>query len=316
MNLTTETLKQMAAQVVAGTNAGLHTMSEGIAKVACEQDMNTEQVKRLVEAGNQIAYLSKMASASDRTFEFQTANYDDVIGIITTAPGVEKQASEYKPSPLSIVLSKPMEKKASAPEPTVNQKDALVAVRAECSGLVKQAQDLSMQREAAMYDIVMQAQELRRDPEVLEKIAFVTDNDPAQYADLCHLVLGHVKAASRFKSFPAGDVLNVKSLQESVSQGRSLLEKTKETEANLDKVASVLSEHTGMSKEAFIGAAVRAVPAALRAVGAIGRAVSPGAKKIAKSVGAVGTLGMAGMEVAEVSRGARPNNDVWKSLHG
>lgn len=309
MNLTTEALKQMAAQVVAGANAGVHTMSEGIAKIACDQDMNVEQVKRLVEAGNQIAYLSKMASADDRTFEFQTANYDDVIGIIT-APGVEKQASAYKPSPLSIVLTKPMEKKASAPvEPQMDPKDMLVALRAECSKLVKQAQDLHMAQQDSMVELIKQAEQLRRDQNVLEKIAFVSKDDPSQYAELCHLVLGHVKAASRVRSFPAGDVLNVKSLQESVSQSRDLVAKTKETEATLDKVASVLSQHTGMTKEAFIGPA-------LRAAGALKKVISPGAARAAKAVGGVGTLGMAGMEVAQISQGARPNNDVWKSLHG
>ena len=310
MNLTTETLKQMAAQVVAGANAGVHTMSEGIAKIACDQDMNVEQVKRLVEAGNQIAYLSKMASADDRTFEFQTANYDDVISIITAAPGVEKQASAYKPSPLAIVLTKPMEKKASAPvEPQMDQKDMLVALRAECSKLVKQAQDLYMAQQDSMVDLIKQAEQLRRDQDVMEKIAFVAKDDPSQYAELCHLVLGHVKAASRVRSFPAGDVLNVKSLQESVSQSRDLVAKTKETEATLDKVASVLSQHTGMTKEAFIGPA-------LRAAGALKRVISPGVARTAKAVGGVGTLGMAGMEVAQISQGARPNNDVWKSLHG
>lgn len=310
MNLTTETLKQLAATVVAGANAGVHTMSEGIAKVACDQDMNTEQVKRLVEAGNQIAYLSKMASANDRTFEFQTANYDDVISIITTAPGVEKQASAYKPSPMAIMLNKPMEKKASAPvtaEPSV--KEQITALHAECNKLVKQAQELRMNQDHQMVSIVSQAEQLRRDKDVLEKIAFVTDGDPNQYAELCHLVLGHVKAASRYRSFPAGDVLNVKSLQESVSQSRALVDKTKETEATIEKVASVLSQHTGMTKEAFIGPA-------LRAAGALKKVITPGVSRTAKAVGGVGTLGMAGMEVAQISQGSRPNNDVWKSLHG
>lgn len=91
--------------------------------------------------------------------------------------------------------------------------------------------------------------------------------------------------------------MNVKSLQESVSQSREPGGQDKETEATLDKVASVLS-HRNDQKERRSSDLLYELPIALKKV------VSPGVTCAIKAMGGVGTLGVAGMEVAQISQGA------------
>ena len=56
MNLTVEALKHLAAGAVAEFNCKGTPLNEGIMKIASENQFNPEQIKRLVEASNQIAY--------------------------------------------------------------------------------------------------------------------------------------------------------------------------------------------------------------------------------------------------------------------
>lgn len=94
-----EQLQKLAVEVVSKyVNSGI-SLNDGIASVAKEQSLNLEQIKRLVESSNQLAYLKLLDSASDRTFEFPVADFETVKGLVT-APGegvvmdIEKSASQ------------------------------------------------------------------------------------------------------------------------------------------------------------------------------------------------------------------------------
>ncbi|WP_274932984.1 hypothetical protein, partial [Francisella tularensis] len=69
----------MKGYVVDGTS-----LSDGVAKVATRDSLNTEQISRVVEVVNQVAYLKFQQEASDKTFEFKVAEIPEVLTKMTT----------------------------------------------------------------------------------------------------------------------------------------------------------------------------------------------------------------------------------------
>lgn len=91
---TEDDLYDFAKKVV----AKFDDLSKGIAKEAVENNLNGEQVQRLIEMSNLGKFLRKYAEEKDKTFNFKLANYQDVskyMGSLTPKP-IKKEAS-YEP---------------------------------------------------------------------------------------------------------------------------------------------------------------------------------------------------------------------------
>lgn len=118
MTFNNDTLAQMSAKAVSEYITKGVPLTDAVAGLSKQASLNLEQTKRLVETTNQVAYLKLLKEASDRTFEFPVASYDDVVSQIV---GIEKAASAATSAtvdPLSLVLKSPaeMEKTASFDE--------------------------------------------------------------------------------------------------------------------------------------------------------------------------------------------------------
>lgn len=346
MNLTVDALKQLAAGVVAGFTIGGTPLNEGIIKVASDNQFNPEQIKRLVEASNQIAYLHKMAETTDRTFEFEVANYDEVINSFLTTDGMSKQASASKGSPLDIVMSDvaaPMEKKAS--DATVNSLfsdgEKLKMLESQFYSGRAKLEDMHIESHNIAESLIKQANMLKQDPEALDKIAQFCGADATKYNEINRLVFGHVKEASSIAARGL-NVMSVKSLHDTLMMAKQANQEMADLESNLVKAAEVLdSKIPGLTKEAGIfsmaskafkslslpkASSAKLAPtstASIRnkatgfkdAVTDLKSKVSPGAKTALKGIGAGTAATFGGIEVAQISAGSRPKNDVWKSLH-
>ncbi|HET8686060.1 MAG TPA: hypothetical protein VFM18_05270 [Methanosarcina sp.] len=69
-------------------------LSEGLAKQASMNDLNSEQIQRCVEATNTITQLKLMSVAEDRTFEFPLCKYAEVM-VHATFPELDKEAGFF-----------------------------------------------------------------------------------------------------------------------------------------------------------------------------------------------------------------------------
>lgn len=304
MDMSVDFLKNVGAGVVAAFRTGGVPLTDGIVKVASENQLNAEQTARLVETVNQLAYLSGPHNSMDKTAEFPLANYEDVITAIITPP-LEKAAS-YRPSPLSL-LAEPLEKAAAAEEWAPAPEEARIHMEREFFAGRDNLKRMDLEEQNIVEGLLKTAAVVGKDPDALSKIAALTAGDSQKYGELCNLVFGHVKEASATAPHLPEDLLNVKALVEQLGFAKQASVDRKTLEERLVKIAEEICP-AGMDKEAFIGSVIRAA-------GAVLRGGSQGAAKVGKGLKLGGTVAMAGPEVAQISRSSAPKNDVWSSLH-
>lgn len=81
--LTEQKLDQMATEVVSGLMDGGVPLTDGVVKVAQRENLNPEQIKRLVESTNNMTFLHKFNAAEpnapDRMVEFEPADAQGAI---------------------------------------------------------------------------------------------------------------------------------------------------------------------------------------------------------------------------------------------
>lgn len=307
MDMSVDFLKNVGAGVVAAFRTGGVPLTDGIVKVASENQLNAEQTARLVETVNQLAYLSGPHNSMEKAAEFPLASYEDVITAIMTPPSIEKTASLYRrPSPLSL-LAEPMEKAASAEEWAPSAAEARIHMEREFYSGRDRLKNMDIEEQNIVEGLLKTAAVVGSDPQALSKIAALTGGDSRAYGELCNLVFGHVKEASIGAPHRPEDLLNVQSLVSQLGFAKQASSDRKSLEERLIKIAEEICP-AGMDKEAFIGSVVRAAGAVLRGAG-------PGVAKAGKGIKLGGTVAMAGPEVAQISRSSAPKNDVWSSLH-
>ena len=93
-DLTQELLQDIAVKVVSQFMTKQSSLSGAIADEAKAHELNPEQIKRVIEASNTIAYLRQLEDAHDRSFEFPVAEYRDVMGKMVLPDTVTKTADQ------------------------------------------------------------------------------------------------------------------------------------------------------------------------------------------------------------------------------
>lgn len=182
--ITSDLLKKMAVEAV-GSYLGGTDLEDAVASVAAKANLSQEQIKRLVEASNQLCYLKLMESASDRTFEFPVAEFNNVVGkmVRPDQAGQEKQASTE-----TIIHDPFLEQFASmekaAGKGQVQAPDLLEGLTASAvhSLIIKQAGHAEMELEKIAqvqfitgHKLAQACESLKADTKVLEKLAHVCD---------------------------------------------------------------------------------------------------------------------------------------------
>ena len=190
MELTNDRLQNIAVKCVAQYMAKQASLSEGIAKEAQELELNPEQVKRVIETTNTVAYLRQLGDAPDRTFEFPVADYKTVMSRICLPEkrAEEEDEEEKKESKEEEKKeSKEDEKKESEEaEPSEQEKKAMLIMETRrCKEvLIKMAYD----QEDLKQRLISAADSFRKDPFALEKLAEVVDEeDYSKMIKLCQI---------------------------------------------------------------------------------------------------------------------------------
>lgn len=314
-DLTQEALQSIAVRVVSQYMTKQSCMSEAIANEAKTLELNPEQIKRVIEASNTIAYLRQLEDAHDRTFEFPIAEYRDVMGRMVLPDQSSPVVSQtIEPSSL------PAAEKAEVISSISEQEKVAMLVKETLrvkQVLTKMAEDgymVSMQLEKL-------ANEFSKDPLALEKLAHVSSKENLESIKvLCGLEKSSSTGNNVFTNAELSDAISLNSL---FKEARDLILEQKEKEDFIKRATEILIKQGKFSP---IGSTVEGIGKGMGwAVGKVGK----GGVKAVKRVGAGVAALTAGKTLSQrIERGAdiagaavtaptiEHENPVWKTLHG
>jgi len=236
MELDNEQLKDISVSVVEGFINHKVPLNEGIAKQASEMELNPDQIKRVVEASNTIAYLRLQKEAEDKTFEFPVGDYEGVMKTMVLPSGETELRGQTK---IAGVMDE-----VNHFEPAVDEEQQRSWFRTSMLNNHYQLEKIAVEKEGLAYAILDAARALSKDEYALEKLAEVCEEDV--YMKLSCLLTKEADYKLRERVFRDSDLNVARELVDIYKQATQLLEEEKERQG-LDKRA-----FSGVKKE-FMG---------------------------------------------------------------
>ena len=324
-NLTPEALQDISVRVVCKYMTKQSCLSEAIVKEAKDLELNPDQIKRVIEASNTIAYLRQLEDASDRTFEFPVAEYRDIMGRMVLpaqpSPVVEKTAAAISRD--KTVVPNPLDEQA--PETQINSS---ISEQEKVAMLVKETLRVKhtitkMAEDGFIMSMRLEkmASKISTDPKAFEKLSHVaSEEDLNSLLVLCGLEKTSSTNSSVFVNSELTDVLSLNSL---FKEARDMVMIQKQGEAFVKRATEVLIEKKAFSP---IGSAVefagkgigwvagKAVQGGTNAVKGVGTGLAALAagKTLSERVERVADIGGSAVSAPMIKH----DNSVWNSIHG
>ena len=311
MNLTNDSLKHFAVDAVTKFASEGKPLNDSIASISEANKLSPDQVKRVVEASNQLAYLQMLKTAEDRTFEFPVADYDSIMGNLCS---MDKAAEEKPFRPLDLVTrsteTQGLEKAASEEEKAFDlDRDSKLTLLWKAAGAAKMELSRLRHDEQEMISKLGSAgAAFKKDELYLNKLAQVAEEDvfnPLARFLGCEKEFG--KEAS-FNVFRDKDLEEARRFCDLYKEAKELVARRKKLESSIEKAASVF----GTVLSGLTEGASTLGGAAVGGAAGLGYAATKGlAKGVIKSTKKlpVSKLDMlAGL-------GYKPEHGVWDSLH-
>lgn len=308
-----ENLKYMAARAVTEYLNQGKSLNKGVADIAVEHKLNQDQIARLVETTNKVAYVKVMETATDRAGSFPLASVAEVNELVVYPGNVEatmqKAASTGTRNPLSIVadLRAPqLEKVAYEVDTGPSVADVEANLHKVASYFRKSFESLAMDKENTLHTLTKVAYELNADKLAGAKI-LATSNFPEE---LCKVAQVEILQNPLSRPFYAAELEKVAQLDALWATAKDLVIREAELEAQLEKFASYgttfLKACKPLTKSAYIN-----TPATKPLIGGLIGYLGRGKTLGEKAVGvfrAADTLGQAAL--------IDKNPSVWQSLRG
>jgi hypothetical protein len=290
--ITPEMIQEISVDIVKDYVANKTPLSDGIAKVASELELNPEQIRRVIESCNTVTYLSLQKQAQDRTFEFPLADYNSVLGGIVMPKEANTAVVEQD---FKDATAKPELQKEAAYEPDLQTIQTWT--RTEYLRNKSMLEKLAFDAEAVVQNIGDVSTRLRKDEYALEKLAEVaTEEDFKRLACLIR---------------PVPEKLEDRIFKEAeLKDAQLLVDLYKEAQA----IAEEKKKRTDLEKRAMAGALAGALGKSIGGTGALaitgaGTAISNVAKNIYKPK-TVHPLDVAATALTE----PKASSNVWSNL--
>lgn len=253
-----ENLKYMAARAVTEYLAQGKSLNKAVADIAIEHKFNQDQIARLVETANKVAYVKVMETATDRTGAFPLASVQEVNEMIVypsdPLPTLEKMASEGTRRPLDIVSSirqAPLEKVASVDVPVFSEQDKDANLHKVASYFRKSFETLEMDKHSTLYALTKAAHELNKDELAGAKIFAISNSAE----ELCKVAQVKILQNPLSRPFYAAELEKAAELQTLWDTAKGLIEREDQLNAQLEKFASLGSTFLKAAKPLFKKAA-------------------------------------------------------------
>ena len=308
-----ENLKYMAARAVTEYLNQGKSLNKGVADIAVEHKLNQDQIARLVETTNKVAYVKVMETATDRAGSFPLASVQEVNELVVYPGNVEatmqKAASASTRSPLEIVAdlrAAPLEKQASevVTGPSVAEVEA--NLHKVASYFRKSFENLAMEKENTLHSLTKVAHEIHTDRLAGAKILAKSDFPE----ELCKVAQVEILQNPLSRPFYAAELEKVAQLDALWATAKDLVIREAALEAQLEKFASYgttfLKACKPLTKSAQLDAQ-KTKPLIGGLVGYLGRGKTLGEKAVGV-FRAADTLGQAAL--------IDKNPSVWQSLRG
>jgi hypothetical protein len=323
-NLTPERLQEIAVRVVSNFMTKQADLSGSIAAEAKSLELNPEQIKRVIESSNTIAYLRQLEDAKDRAFEFPVAEYRDVMGRMVlpdTSPVVD-EVKECVPMEVSA-------DKEEVANSSVSEQEKVAMLFKETMRIKQTLTKMAGEEDIMSLRLEELSAKVQKDPKALEKLAHVCSEEILPLLSiLCSLEKSAATSGSVFTNKELAEVISLDSL---FKEARDLLEDIKSKQEFVKRASIVLIEKKAMiqrmdSPKSIPGAAVEGIGygigATARGVGsaAIGSAklVGEGVKALAKGKTVMQRVTNAADLAGSIGVAAdtKHANPVWGSIHG
>lgn len=247
MDLTPDRIQDISVRVVAGFMGGKTSLNEGITKEAMDHQLNPDQIKRVVEATNSIAYLRQLQDAPDRTFEFPVASYGEVLkGMVmpdegSSASGVGsglgmmKQAEEIKEGFAALNFD-------SEIPTSMTEHEKLAMIARNVLSTKGHLQKMAYEKEDIRQRLITKASSVSKDPKALEKLAEIVSEE--DFYKMSKLV-GLEKSAEESVSlgvFYEKELKDVKELYSLYKQAHETLREEERLQSFLNRSVAVLEK--------------------------------------------------------------------------
>lgn len=317
----------MAAGIVSEFLNNKTPLAKSISEVASLSRLNTDQVKRVVELTNQLTYLKLLETSSSRTFEFPLADFEEVMALIMTPESgdMSKQASlssTSKKSPLEIVstINAPSLEKVASEEGSAgflkraSKQEKLALLNKEYYRSKGELEKLAGEESRIIDAMYSAGRAVKDDPEILEKVACVTEGNSSMLVKVSNFLFDEVRATTGEELFYEADIEEATKLVDLLKEASEIVEEKKILSTSLDKAKEYLQ------KEAMFGKVVEGFNKLRQGTSAAknttGKAVAEAGKS--KTKGGITVLGERAVgrvdKVITVSdRIAQKKPDVYKS---
>jgi hypothetical protein len=188
--LTVQDLQDIAVSTTSDFYNHGTPLSVGLAKQAAARDLNSDQVKRAVEATNTLAYL-KSVEGSDRTGEFPLADYDEIMkcasmpdDMQSTEPKVSIQSADETDDDLVKQASAALEFEM----PELTKQAAMTHLIKEASKNKRALEDAQARAFHLVLDLEKAASELKKTPFAVEGMSLASNG--TQFTKVARLTFG------------------------------------------------------------------------------------------------------------------------------
>lgn len=200
-------------------------LSQSIADIASRDSLNAEQIKRVVETVNQVAYLKMQQEASDQTFEFPLATVEDVSHLlIAPSSGVDLTKSASFDLLGSMGVDTGHSKQASDDSYQLQDSERYHLIYKKKLLAEAELEKKAHEERELIINLHNQIVLCRKDPDTLEKIAYLTDDDEDAIKATSKMLTGMVKSASCKQIFYEEDLGQTRRLLGLIKQAYSLQE--------------------------------------------------------------------------------------------
>jgi hypothetical protein len=245
MNFGSEYITSSAVEAVSAfLSANPVPLSTSVANIAERDNLNSDQIDRVIEAVNQVAYLKMQGNAEDKTFEFPLAKKGEVMSILTNVPTTDmsKQASAISSKNPLLAFNSPIEKSASEYSPNItDSRQSLVLAHAALQNAELELTKVACDEVKLIQELSTQLSKCRADTECLEKIAYLTDCEEETMNRASKVLYGHVKRASHYSYFYESDLKDANTLLSLIKKAYELQTKKASLNDSVTRIKSNLS---------------------------------------------------------------------------
>lgn len=240
--LTPDLLQEISVRCASKYMAKQASLNEAISEEGRAMELNSDQLKRVIETTNTVAYLRQLQDASDRTFEFPVADYNNVmLKMAMPLNLLDKEAGE---KPAQTASPSNIQGSQQVPTPEFSQQEKVAMLSKELLKCAAVMDDIIHEKARLTKSLLTKSASLGKIDFALEKLAYVVEEQ--DFSPMANL-LGLEKSASVYKDlvFTDKELDEVTDLYGMYKEAKSLIQKEKDTEEFIKRASNILGSALG-----------------------------------------------------------------------